>query len=206
MTVEKAVELLSRPSGDKVLGTDPESGLSVIARAGRFGPYVQLGEPVEGSKEKPKTASLFKSMSLDDLTLEQALKLLTLPRLLGEDPADGEPIEALNGRYGPYVRKGKESRSIETEEQLFTVTLEEALKLLAEPKRRRGQRAAAPPLKEFGDDPSTGKKVVLKTGRYGPYVTDGETNASLRKGDDPETITEERAFELLADRRAKQAK
>jgi DNA topoisomerase-1 len=206
LTAEKAIELLAMPSGDQVLGTDPDSGLPVIAKAGRFGPYVQLGEPEEGSKEKPKTASLFKSMSLDDLTLEQALKLLTLPRLLGDDPADGEPIEALNGRYGPYVRKGKESRSIETEEQLFTVTLDEALKLLAEPKRRRGQRAAAPPLKEFGEDPSSGKPVVLKSGRYGPYVTDGDTNASLRKGDDQETLTEERAFELLADRRAKLGK
>ena len=107
------------PSGDSVLGTDPETGLPVIAKAGRFGPYVQLGEMEEGSKEKPKTASLFKSMSLDDITLEQALKLLTLPRLLGPDPADDEPIEALNGRYGPYIRKGKESRSLETEEQLF---------------------------------------------------------------------------------------
>ena len=194
------------PSGDSVLGTDPESSLPVIAKAGRFGPYVQLGEMEEGSKEKPKTASLFKSMSLDDITLEQALKLLTLPRLLGPDPADDEPIEALNGRYGPYIRKGKESRSLETEEQLFTVTLEEALKLLAEPKRRRGQRAAAAPLKEFGNDPSSGKPVVLKSGRYGPYVTDGETNASLRKGDDQETLTEERAFDLIAERRAKLAK
>jgi DNA topoisomerase-1 len=206
LSVDKAIELLSMPSGDSVLGTDPESSLPVIAKAGRFGPYVQLGEIEEGSKEKPKTASLFKSMSLDDITLEQALKLLTLPRLLGPDPADDEPIEALNGRYGPYIRKGKESRSLETEEQLFTVTLEEALKLLAEPKRRRGQRAAAAPLKEFGNDPSSGKPVVLKSGRYGPYVTDGETNASLRKGDDQETLTEERAFDLIAERRAKLAK
>ena len=126
--------------------------------------------------------------------------------LVSYNPTDGEPIEALNGRYGPYIRKGKETRSIETEEQLFTVTLDEALKLLAEPKRRRGQRAAAAPLKEFGSDPASGKPVVLKSGRYGPYVTDGETNASLRKADDPETITEERAYELLADRRAKLGK
>ena len=206
LSVEKAIELLSMPSGDNVLGTDPETSLPVIAKAGRFGPYVQLGEMEEGSKEKPKTASLFKSMSLDDVTLEQALKLLTLPRLLGPDPADDEPIEALNGRYGPYIRKAKESRSLETEEQLFTVTLDEALKLLAEPKRRRGQRAAAAPLKEFGNDPSSGKPVALKSGRYGPYVTDGETNASLRKGDDQETLTEERAFDLIAERRAKLAK
>jgi DNA topoisomerase-1 len=206
LTVDKALELLSMPNGDQVLGTDKDTGLPVIAKAGRFGPYVQLGEMEEGSKEKPKTASLFKSMSLDEITLEHALQLLTLPRLLGADPADGEAIEALNGRYGPYVRKGKETRSLEAEEQLFTVTLEDALKLLAEPKRRRGQRAAAAPLKELGDDPSSGKPIVLKSGRYGPYVTDGDTNASLRKGDDADTITPERAHELLADRRAKLAK
>ncbi len=205
LTREKALELLAMPSGDRVLGTDPGTELPVVAKAGRFGPYVQLGELEEGSKEKPRTASLFKSMSLDDVSLEQALQLLTLPRLLGTDPTDDEPVEALNGRYGPYIRKGKESRSIETEEELFTVTLDDALKLLAEPKKRRGQRTAAP-LKEFGNDPSSGKPVVLKSGRYGPYVTDGETNASLRKGDDPETLTEERAYELIADRRAKQEK
>ena len=206
LTVDKALELLAMPNGDNVLGTDPATDLPVIAKAGRFGPYVQLGELEEGSKKKPKTASLFKSMSLDDITLEQALELLTLPRLLGADPADDEPIEALNGRYGPYIRKGNETRSIEAEEQLFTVTLDEALKLLAEPKRRRGQQAAAAPLKEFGNDPSSDKPVVLKSGRYGPYVTDGDTNASLRKGDDPETLTEDRAFELIAERRAKLAK
>ena len=206
LTKDKALELLAMPSGDNILGTDPDTDLPVIAKAGRFGPYVQLGEVEEGSKEKPKTASLFKSMSLDDITLEQALELLTLPRLLGADPADDEPIEAFNGRYGPYIRKGKETRSIEAEEQLFTVTLDEALKLLAEPKRRRGQQAATAPLKEFGNDPSSDKPVVLKSGRYGPYVTDGDTNASLRKGDDPEALTEERAFELIAERRAKLAK
>ncbi len=206
LTVDKALELLSMPSGDQVLGTDKNTDLPVIAKAGRFGPYVQLGELEEGSKQKPKTASLFKSMSLDEITLEQALQLLTLPRLLGTDPADGEAIEALNGRYGPYVRKGKETRSLEAEEQLFTVSLEDALKLLAEPKRRRGQSAASAPLKELGDDPASGKPIVLKSGRYGPYVTDGDTNASLRKGDDADTITPERAHELLADRRAKLAK
>ncbi len=200
LTIERAIEILDAPSGDKILGTDAETGLTVLARAGRYGPYVQLGEPEEGSKEKPKTASLFKSMSLDDITLDQAVQLLTIPRTLGADPEDGEVIEALNGRYGPYVKKGSETRSLETEEEILTVTLEDALKLLAEPKKR-GRRAAAPPLKEFGEDPVSGKKVVLKNGRFGPYVTDGETNGSLRKGDDPETITEERAFELLQMRR-----
>ena len=188
-----------------MLGDDPETGLVVMARAGRFGPYVQLGEldteKVKGKKvEKPKTASLFKSMALDEITLEEALKLLTLPRMVGADPDDGEVIEALNGRYGPYIKKGDETRSIETEEELFTITLETALKLLSEPKQR-GRRAAAPPLREFGEDPISGKKVVCKNGRFGPYVTDGITNASLRKGEEPETITEDRAFDLLQMRR-----
>ncbi len=202
LTVERAGELLDAPSGDKILGTDVDTGLIVLARAGRYGPYVQLGEIEEGSKQKPKTASLFQTMSLDDITLDQALKLLTLPREVGVDPADNEMIEALNGRYGPYLKKGADTRSLENEDQLFTVTLEEALRLYAEPKKR-GRRAAAPPLKEFGEDPVSGKKVVVKKGRYGPYVTDGETNASLRTGDDPESLEEERAFELLQLRRDK---
>jgi DNA topoisomerase-1 len=147
---------------------------------------------------KPRTASLFNSMSPETVTLEDALRLLTLPRTLGE--SDGEEVVAANGRYGPYVKKGKESRSLDTEEQLFTITLEEALAKLAEPKQR-GRRAAAPPLRELGDDPVSGKPVVLKEGRFGPYVTDGETNASLRAGDSVETITPERAAELLQARR-----
>ena len=200
LTLEKAEELLSAPSGDRVLGTDP-SGTTVIARAGRYGPYVQLGETNGDSKEKPKTASLFKSMSPETVTLEEALKLLTLPRTIGMDPADGEPIEALNGRYGPYIKKGSDSRSLESEEELLTITLDEALAVLAQPKRRRGQRAAAAPLKELGNDPSSGKPIVLKEGRFGPYVTDGETNASLRKDDSVEEVTNERAVELLKDRR-----
>ncbi|MDH3306447.1 MAG: type I DNA topoisomerase [Acidimicrobiia bacterium] len=200
LTVEKATELLDAPSGDKILGTDADSGLTVLARAGRYGPYVQLGEPEEGSKKKPKTASLFKTMSLDDITLDQALELLTLPRVVGDHPDTEQQIQALNGRYGPYIKMDAETRSLETEEQLFTLTLDEAVSLLAQPKQR-GRRAAAPPLNEFGEDPVSKKKVVLKKGRFGPYVTDGETNASLRQGDDPETITEERAFELLQIRR-----
>ncbi|HEX2038848.1 MAG TPA: type I DNA topoisomerase [Acidimicrobiales bacterium] len=203
LTVEKAEELLAAPSGDRVLGEDPATGLPVVAKAGRYGPYVQLGEAEPGSKAKPPTASLLKTMSLETVTLEDALRLLTLPRTVGIDPADGQEITAQNGRYGPYIKKGNDSRSLESEEQLFTITLEEAQAVFAQPKLRgRRTGAASPPLKELGDDPVSGKPVVLKEGRFGPYVTDGETNASLRKGDTVENITSERAAELLADRRA----
>jgi DNA topoisomerase-1 len=203
LTVARAVELLQQPSGDVALGEDPETGLPVYAKAGRFGPYVQLGDQEEGSKVRPRTSSLFRTMSLDTITLEDALRLLSLPRVVGVTP-DGEEITAQNGRYGPYVKKGEDTRSLEVEEALFTVTLEQAIALFAEPKRRRGQqRVAAPPLKELGEDPASGKPIVLKEGRFGPYVTDGETNASLRSGDTVEDITHERAVELLADRRAR---
>ena len=201
LTIERAEELLAQPSGDRELGTDPESGLPIVARTGRYGPYVTEVLP-EDSKEKPRTASLFKTMSLDTIELDDALRLLQLPRVVGVAP-DGEEITARNGRYGPYIQKGKESRSLESEEQLFTITVEDALALLAQPRQRRGQRAATKPLRELGNDPVGGKEIVLKEGRFGPYVTDGETNASLRKGDDPETVTLDRAVELLAERRAK---
>ena len=200
LTVERAEELLAQPSGDRELGTDPATGLTITARTGRYGPYVSEVLP-EGSKEKPRTASLFKTMSLDTVTLDDALRLLQLPRVVGVAP-DGEEVTARNGRYGPYVQKEKESRSLESEEQLLTISLEEALALLAQPKQRRGQRASTKPLRELGTDPG-GKEIVLKEGRFGPYVTDGETNASLRKGDDPETVSLDRALELLAERRAK---
>jgi DNA topoisomerase-1 len=177
----------------------------VLARTGRFGPYVQLGEQVEGSKEKPKRASLLSDMSLDELSLDDALKLLSLPRTVGTDP-DGVGILALNGRYGPYIQRGDDRRSLETEDQLFTLTVDEALKLLAEPPRRRGQRRSSGPLRELGKDPNSEKPVTVRSGRYGPYVTDGDVNASLRKGDDPEKITLDRAAELLAARRAKLGK
>jgi DNA topoisomerase-1 len=202
LTIERAAELLSQPSGDRELGTHPETGLPIVARTGRYGPYVTEVLP-EDSKEKPRTASLFKTMSLDTVTLDDALRLLELPRLVGV-AEDGEEIVARNGRYGPYVQKGKESRSLESEEQLFTIDMPGALALLAQPRQRRGQqRAATKPLRELGTDPVGGKEIVLKEGRFGPYVTDGETNASLRKGDDPETVTLDRAVELLAERRAK---
>jgi DNA topoisomerase-1 len=207
LTIEKAEELLSQPNGDVVLGTDPGTGRVLVAKAGRFGPYVteQLGEALPASSgpasAKPRSSSLLKSMSLDSVTLDDAVRLLSLPRTLGE--LDGETVTVQNGRYGPYAKKGSDSRSLESEDQLFTLTLAEAKELFAQPKTRgRGARAAAPPLRELGDDPATGKPMVIKDGRFGPYVTDGETNASLRKGDDVATVTIERAAELLADRRA----
>jgi len=201
LTMEKALELLDAPSGDRELGKDPETGLPVLLRAGRYGYYVQLGEPEKGSKEKPKTASILKSMDPDTMKLEDGLKVLGLPREVGESP-EGETILATNGRYGPYLIKGKDNRSLETEDQIFSITVDEAMKIFAQPKRGRRQKAA-PPLKELGDDPVSEKPIVLKEGRWGPYVTDGETNASLRKADDPKTITPERAQELLQIRREK---
>jgi DNA topoisomerase-1 len=191
LTPEKVEELLTAPSGDRELGTTPD-GREVTAKSGRYGPYVTDGE---------KSASLFASMSLDTITLEDAERLLTLPRTLGE--LDGVEVTAQNGRYGPYIKKGTDSRSLENEEQLFTVTLEDAVALLAQPKQRGRRAAAAPPLRELGNDPVSGKPMVVKDGRFGPYVTDGETNASLRKGDSIEELTDERAAELLADRRAR---
>jgi DNA topoisomerase I len=202
LTVERAEELFNQPNGEVVLGTDPGTGHVLVAKAGRFGPYVteQLGDDAPASA-KPRTASLLKSMSLDTVTLDDALRLLSLPRVLGE--LDGEQVSVQNGRYGPYVKKGSDSRSLESEDQLFTLTLAEAKELFAQPKARgRGARATAPPLRELGEDPATGQPMVIKDGRFGPYVTDGETNASLRKGDDVASITVQRAAELLADRRA----
>jgi DNA topoisomerase-1 len=201
LTIDRAVELLNAPKGDEPIGTDPATSLPVYAKNGRFGPYVQLGDAdTLPDKQKPKMASLFASMSLASLTLDEALKLLSLPRLVGVDD-DGAEIEALNGRYGPYVKKGDETRSLESEEQLFTVTLEDAKALLAQPKQYGRRAAAAPPLRELGNDPVSGQPIVVKDGRFGPYATDGETNASLRKGDTVEGITIERAAELLQIRR-----
>ncbi|MGI8493187.1 MAG: type I DNA topoisomerase [Acidimicrobiales bacterium] len=200
LTPQRAIELLEAGSSERELGLHPESGLPVVVKAGRYGPYVQVGD-AETTPGKPATASLLRSMDPATVTLEEALRLLELPRVVGVDPASGEEIVASNGRYGPYLRKGKDSRSLLSEDQLFTITLEEALAVFAQPKTRRGQTSAAP-LRELGADPATGETILLKEGRFGPYVTDGSTNASLRKGDTVEGLTTERAAELLADRRA----
>ncbi|HXC19499.1 MAG TPA: topoisomerase C-terminal repeat-containing protein, partial [Acidimicrobiales bacterium] len=197
LTVEKALELLSAPSNDRELGLDEETGLPIFLKAGRYGPYVQVGELTD-PKDKPKTASLLTTMSPETLTLADAKRLLSLPRVVGEQ--GGEPVIAQNGRYGPYITQGKETRSLEDEEQIFTIDLAGALALLAQPKQR-GRRAAAGPLKDLGEDPVTKRRVVVRTGRFGLYVTDGETNATLRLGDTPETISLDRAGELLAERR-----
>jgi DNA topoisomerase-1 len=207
LSVEYAKELLDKPSGDFELGTDPETERPIVARDGRYGPYVTEvlpeGTPKSGKNAvKPRTASLFRSMSLDTVTLDDALRLLSQPRVVGVDPESGNEITAQNGRYGPYLKKGTDSRSLENEEQIFSITLEEALEIYSKPKQR-GRAAAKPPLKELGNDPQTDRPVVVKDGRFGPYVTDGETNATLRRDDDVETITPERGFELLADKRAK---
>ena len=218
LTLELAETLFATPQEGRVLGVDPATGHEIVAKDGRYGPYVTevLPPPPEeddggvtakkGKKPtgpKPRTGSLFRSMDLQTVTLEDALRLLSLPRVVGVDPQSGEEITAQNGRYGPYLKRGTDSRSLATEEQLFDVTLEEALKIYAEPKRRGRQGAATPPLRELGVDQASGKPMVIKDGRFGPYVTDGETNASLRKGDDVLSITDERASELLAERRAR---
>ncbi|MGW6305916.1 type I DNA topoisomerase [Streptomyces niveus] len=206
LTVEYAEELLAKPSGDFELGVDPDSGHQIVARDGRYGPYVTEvlpdGTPKTGKNAvKPRTASLFKSMSLDTVTLADALKLMSLPRVVGTD-AEGVEITAQNGRYGPYLKKGTDSRSLTSEDQLFDITLDEALAIYAQPKQR-GRAAAKPPLKELGTDPVSGSPVVVKDGRFGAYVTDGETNATLRTDDSVEEITPERGYELLAEKRAK---
>ncbi|BDB45402.1 DNA topoisomerase 1 [Mycobacterium kiyosense] len=218
LTLAVAEELFATPQEGRVLGVDPETGHEIVAKDGRYGPYVTeiLPKPEDdggdgsaakkGKKPtgpKPRTGSLLRSMDLQTVTLEDALKLLSLPRVVGVDPASGEEITAQNGRYGPYLKRGTDSRSLATEDQMFTITLDEALKIYSEPKRSGRQAASAPPLRELGTDPASGKPMVIKDGRFGPYVTDGETNASLRKGDDVLSITDARASELLADRRAR---
>jgi DNA topoisomerase-1 len=201
LTRDKVEQLLSAPSGDVEIGTDPATGRQITGKNGRYGPYVTDGE---------RTASLFKTMSLETVSLDEAARLLTLPRVVGVDRVveeDGSvqelEITAQNGRYGPYIKRGTDSRSLDSEGQLFTITLDEALAVFAQPKLRGRRTAAAPPLKELGIDPASGKPMVIKDGRFGPYVTDGETNASLRRDDSVDEITDERASELLADRRAR---
>ncbi len=205
LTLERARELLETRTDDaRELGTDPTTGTTIVARNGRYGPYVTEVLPEDApARAKPRTASLFKSMQLEPIHLEDALRLLSLPRVVGV-AADGTEITAQNGRYGPYLKKGTDSRSLETEEQLFDVTLQQAEEIFAQPKQRRGAaRAAAAPLKELGTDPASGAPVVVKDGRFGPYVTDGTTNATLRKGDEIDSLSPERAYELLAEKRAK---
>ncbi|MGQ4495120.1 type I DNA topoisomerase [Dermabacteraceae bacterium P13095] len=208
LTVEKAQELLERQKDDgRVLGTDPVSGHDIVAKDGRYGPYVTevLPEPDEATpkskRPKPRTASLFKSMDLATVNLEQALQLLSLPRVVGT-AADGTEITAQNGRFGPYLKKGTDSRTLDAEEKLLTITLEEAEAIYAQPKQR-GRAAAKPPLKELGVDPTSEKPIVVKDGRFGPYITDGTTNVTLRKDDVLEELTHEVAVERLAEKRAK---
>lgn len=224
LTPEKARELIDAPvAGDRVLGENPENGKLVVVKDGRFGPYVQevdaeepeevdqaTGEVVEAPKKrgakkeaapKPRTASLFRSMSVDTIELDAALQLLSLPRVVGADPSTGDEITAQNGRFGPYLKKGTDSRSLDNEQQIFDITLEEALAKYAEPKY--GARRASSALKEFDADPVSGKPIKLKDGRFGPYVTDGETNATVPRGENAMEITFERAVELIADKRAK---
>jgi DNA topoisomerase-1 len=208
LTVELAQELLARPMGEeRELGVDPDTGRMIVARNGRYGPYVTEvldegnGGGSSSSKAKPRTGSLFASMTLETVDLETALRLMSLPRVVGTDE-DGVEITAQNGRYGPYLKKGTDSRSLESEDQIFTVTLDEARAIYAQPKQR-GRAAAKPPLAELGPDPVSGRPMVIKDGRFGAYVTDGETNATLRRGDEIAAVTAERAAELLAEKRAK---
>ncbi|MGN6221735.1 MAG: type I DNA topoisomerase [Microbacterium sp.] len=229
LTPAKAQELIDAPvAGDRVLGENPANGKLVLVKDGRFGPYVQEADPpaaeevdeatgevvaVEpepapkkrGAKKeaapKPRTASLFKSMSVDTIDLDTALKLLDLPRTVGIDPETETPITAQNGRYGPYLKKGTDSRTLQSEQQIFDITLEEALAVYAQPKY--GARGASSALKEFEADPTSGKPIKLKDGRFGPYVTDGETNATIPRGENAMEVTFERAVQLLADKRAK---
>ena len=215
LTLAKAIELLAAPSGERELGVDPATNLPIIAKSGRFGPYVTEVFPVEpvveGAKKKrkkaddpkPKTASLLSTMTLDTITYEDALKLLSLPRTLGTNSA-GDEITVQNGRYGAYLKAGADSRTLTSEEQLFSITLDEALEIYSKPKERR-RGVAKPPLKELGVDPETQKPLIIKDGRFGMYVTDGETNATLRRGDTVEAMTIERGLELLAGRRAWEA-
>ena len=200
LTQEKAVELINTPAAeDRVLGQEPASGLDIIVKDGRYGAYVTL---VDEGNPKPKTASLFKSMSVATVSLEEAIRLLSLPRVLGTDPESGAEITAQNGKYGPYLKRGTDSRSLTSEEQIFELTLEEAVEIYKQPKYG-ARRTASTPLREFGEDPASGKPVVAKTGQFGNYVTDGVINATVPKDEPLDEISNDRAFELLAIRREK---
>jgi len=204
LTVEKAIELIEAPSGDRELGEDPETGLIVLAKTGRFGPYVQLGTYDSNDKKaaKPKMASLFKTMTIEDVTIDEALRLLSLPRVVGIDPSDEQEITSQNGKFGPYLKKGVDSRTLPSEEAIFDTTLDDAIKIYAEPKQW-GKRAAKPPLAVFGEDPVSGRPIVAKDGKFGEYVTDGETNATIPRGVSVDQLSAEQAIELLAERRAR---
>jgi DNA topoisomerase-1 len=202
LSIATAEELLERGAGGpRIVGNDPDTDLPVLALTGRYGPFVQLGEMENGAKEKPKRASLLASMQPDTVTLDEALALLALPRVVGKD-AGGAEITAQNGRYGPYLKKGNDSRSLDSEEQLFTVTFEQAEAIFAQPKRRRG-RTTKPPIADLGPHPDTGAAVRVLDGRYGPYVTDGTINATVPRGVEPESIDLEQAVELLREREAR---
>jgi len=201
LTVEQALQILSAPRGGRVLGDDPATGLPITVKSGRFGPYVQLGE-AEGKAKPQKTQSLLRHMAPASVTLAEALQLLELPKLLGHGPG-GEEVRACYGKFGPYLTMGKESRNLRAEDEgrILGLGLAEALEIFAQPKQFRGRGAPKPPLGTFGEDPISKKGIVLKEGKFGLYLTDGETNASLRRGDDPADLTPERASELLAQRR-----
>jgi DNA topoisomerase-1 len=202
LKLEVALQLLAAPKSDEPIGEI--DGYPVFAKNGRYGPYVQWGtaDDLPPGLDKPKMSSLFSTMALERITVDEAQELLSLPRTLGADPTDGETIVAANGRYGPYVQKGKDYRNLDNEERLLTITLDEALEIFSQPKvYKRGGRQQATPLREFGTDPVSEKPVVAKDGRFGVYVTDGTTNASLGRGDRLEEISNERAYELLAVRR-----
>ena len=204
LDAEKVKELftISADTG-RELGKDPENGNVILVKNGRYGPYFTEVLPEDAPKgTKPRTASLFKTMSIETASLGDALKLLSLPRVVGQDPESGVEITAQNGRYGPYLKKGTDSRSLETEDQIFSITLEQALEIYAQPKTRRG-RTAKPPLKELGTDPNSGKPVVIKDGRFGPYITDGTTNVTVPRASTIEDIDADQAYTLLAEKRAK---
>jgi len=200
LTLDKARELIAAPpASDRVLGQDPDTGFDIIVKDGRYGPYVTL---VDEGNPKPKTASLFKSMSVDTVSYEEALTLLSLPRTVGVDPETGAEITAQNGKFGPYLKRGTDSRSLGSEEQIFALTLDEAIEIYKQPKYG-GRRTAATPLREFGDDPASGLPVAAKTGQFGNYVTDGVINATIPKEEAIDELSNDRAFELLAIRREK---
>jgi DNA topoisomerase-1 len=203
LTLDRAIEMVDRAAqGDRSIGNDPATGKPIFVKEGRFGPYVQLGERGDGD-DKPKMASLWKSMSPDSVTLEDALLLLSFPKELGNHPETGEAVTVQDGRYGPYIKMGSETRSLKTQDELATITLDEAVARLKEPKKGRSRGGAASVIADLGAHPESGENIQVKTGRYGPYVTDGTVNATVPKGTDPEKVDLDQAVELLAKREEK---